>query len=280
LGDQLPSGDIAALLDRALSALIPQLEQRKFAATSRRRSGNRRSASTHPRHIPAHVKRTVWERDQGRCTFVSDTGRRCSARTRLEFDHIEPVARGGAATVTGIRLRCRAHNQYAAECTFGTEFMRRKRLVAAEARAAAKGQPATETPSAAKARPAAAAQVWERKQAAAEAPARERERMAAAAQTPEREQTVSPALASAREQTPGALAREQDVVPWLRALGFSAAEARRAAALCEDIPDASLEDRVRRALSCFHVRGTRVVRPVADQETVTRGYEAGAPAAC
>jgi hypothetical protein len=132
--------------------------------------------------------------------------------------------------VTGIRLRCRAHNQYAAECAFGTEFMRRKRLAAAEARAAAKGQPATETPSAAKARPAAA-QVWERKQAAAEAPAREHERMAAAAQTPEREQTVSAALASAREQTPGALAREHDVVPWLRALGFSAAEARRAAAL-------------------------------------------------
>ena len=103
--------------------------------------------------------------------------------------------------------------------------------------------------------------------------------MAAAAQTPEREQTVSAALASAREQTPGALAREHDVVPWLRALGFSAAEARRAAALCADIPDASLEERVRRALTLFHVRGTKVIRAVEDSETVVRNHnEAGVPA--
>ena len=27
------------------------------------------------------------------------------------------------ASVDGIRLRCRAHNQYAAECAFGTGFM-------------------------------------------------------------------------------------------------------------------------------------------------------------
>jgi hypothetical protein len=52
-----------------------------------------------------------------------------------------------------------------------------------------------------------------------------------------------------------AVAEDRDVVPWLRALGFSAAEARRAAARCEDIPDASLEERVRVALSCFRGRG-------------------------
>jgi hypothetical protein len=55
----------------------------------------------------------------------------------LEFDHIEEVARGGEASVNGIRLRCRAHNQYAAECTFGAGFMREKREAAqrtAEAR--------------------------------------------------------------------------------------------------------------------------------------------------
>jgi len=48
------------------------------------------------------------------------------------------------------------------------------------------------------------------------------------------------------------------VVPWLRALGFRADEAKRAAALCEAMPDATLEARVRRALSYFKPRGTRV----------------------
>src|SRR2546422_11913 len=105
--------------------LIEHLERRKFAATPRpRRSGR---ASTHPRHIPAQVKRAVWERDGGQCTFVSEAGRRCPARKLLEFDHAEPVARGGRATVAGIRLRCHAHNPYEAERAFGAEVMRHKR---------------------------------------------------------------------------------------------------------------------------------------------------------
>jgi hypothetical protein len=231
LGHEFPSGDIATIFERALDALIPQLERRKFAASARPRHGHRRSTAN-PRHVPADVKRTVWERDQGQCTFVSENGHRCSARTRLEFDHVDPVARGGEASVVGIRLRCRAHNQYAAECTFGTEFMRHKRRAAAETRAAR-----------ARAAAWAAAQIREAKQAAA-----------------------------------AEHAREQDVVPWLRALGFNAAEARRAAALCEDMPDASLEERVRRALTFFHVRGTKVIRAVEDSETVVRNHEAGVPA--
>jgi hypothetical protein len=39
------------------------------------------------------------------------------------------------------------------------------------------------------------------------------------------------------------------VTPWLRQLGFRAEEAKRAALHCEAIPDASLEERVRYALS-------------------------------
>jgi 5-methylcytosine-specific restriction endonuclease McrA len=136
LGHEVPTGDVAAVFKRALQALVPQLERRKFAATDRPRSGQRRSAAD-TRHVPAHVKRAVWERDQGRCTFVSETGNRCPARTGLQFDHVREFALGGEATVSGIRLRCRAHNQYEAERTFGVEFMRHKRVAAAAARAAA-----------------------------------------------------------------------------------------------------------------------------------------------
>ena len=68
-----------------------------------------------------------YARDGGRCTFTSDIGHRCEERKDLEFDHIDPYARGGEATVSGIRLLCRAHNQFEAEHTYGAEFMRRKR---------------------------------------------------------------------------------------------------------------------------------------------------------
>ncbi len=185
LGHQLPSGDLAAVLDRALDALIRQLERRKFAATPQPHPRLRRPTASR-RHIPAEVKRAVWARDGGRC-FVSEVGRRCPARTRLEFDHVDPVACGGRATAARMRLRCRAHNQYGAECTFGAGFMRHKRAAARDAAA-------------------------ERARAAAE------------------------------------------VIPWLRRLGFRADEARRAAARCETVSHAPLEQRVLVALSFFAKR--------------------------
>ncbi len=131
LGHQLPSGDVAQVLDQSFDALIEKLEKRKFAATRRPRRSMR--PSTNPRHIPAHVKRAVWERDGGQCTFVSEAGHRCQSRKLLEFDHVEEVARGGRASVAGIRLRCRAHNQFGAECTFGAGFMHDKREAAQRA---------------------------------------------------------------------------------------------------------------------------------------------------
>jgi Holliday junction resolvasome RuvABC DNA-binding subunit len=53
----------------------------------------------------------------------------------------------------------------------------------------------------------------------------------------------------ARAAAKQARAEAQDVVPWLRQLGFRADEVRRAAAHCDTIPDAPLEERIRLALS-------------------------------
>ena len=135
LGHRDPGGDIGQVLHEALALYVGQLEQRKFAATSQPR---RARASQNPRHIPAAVKRAVWERDGGRCTFVSEVGHRCEARRFLEFDHATEVARGGEAAVSNVRLRCRAHNQYTAERTFGAGFMETKRRQSA-ARLQSKG---------------------------------------------------------------------------------------------------------------------------------------------
>ena len=139
LSHQAPSGDVAEVLDRALDALIPKLEKTKFAATDKPRASRRRSSVSN-RHMPAAVKRAVWERDGGQCTFVGPAGHRCAARKFLEFDHGEEVARGGEATVENIRLRCRGHNQFEAECTFGVDFMRHKRHEAQRARAEARAK--------------------------------------------------------------------------------------------------------------------------------------------
>jgi len=80
------------------------------------------SAAKNTRYIPAEVKRQVWKRDQGQCSF-SCSGKRCGAKHYLEFDHIKPFALGGMATLENLRLRCKAHNQLAALGVFGAAKM-------------------------------------------------------------------------------------------------------------------------------------------------------------
>jgi 5-methylcytosine-specific restriction endonuclease McrA len=129
LGHDVPPGDLEEVLNFSLRAAKQKLERRKFGATERPRAGHRRSNSD-GRHIPAEMRRAVWQRDGGQCTFTSDRGRRCEERRGLHFDHVEPYARGGEASIGGIRLLCRAHNQHQAERTFGAEFIRHKREAA------------------------------------------------------------------------------------------------------------------------------------------------------
>ena len=220
----LPSGDVAQVIDRALDALIGKLEQQKFGATTKSRRRSCRP-SANPRHIPAAVRQAVWERDQGRCTFVGDGGHRCSSRKFLQYDHIDPVARGGKATVDGVRLLCSCHNQYEADRTFGAGFMSDKREQARRAAAEAR------TPRAeAQARTRAATKEARTRAAAAKAEARARA---------VEEQVRSRAIAKERAR---------DVMAALCELGFRAAEARRAIESCDDSPDATLEERVRAAL--------------------------------
>jgi hypothetical protein len=76
------------------------------------------------------VRRAVNERDGGRCTYMNDAGQRCGSRTRLQYDHVVPVARGGESTVDNVRQRCAVHNQYTAEREFGAAFMAAKRSAA------------------------------------------------------------------------------------------------------------------------------------------------------
>jgi hypothetical protein len=158
---------------------------------------------------------------------VSEAGERCSAVKLLEFDHIDEVARGGQATTDRMRLRCRAHNQYEAERTYGAGFMQHKReearRAAAERRTVAQGRVAAER--------------------------------AAAGRREAAERAAADARASAERAAAAERAAELDVIPCLRQLGFRVEEARLAARHCETIPDAPIEERVRTALKFLGSRG-------------------------
>jgi len=117
LRHRIPNGDLSQIFDLALTALVEKLEKEKLATTDRPRPG--RGTGTHSRTIPADVRRAVWDRDSGQCAFIGRNRHRCSETGFLEFHHVVPFARGGAATTFNIQLRCRAHNQYEAILEFG-----------------------------------------------------------------------------------------------------------------------------------------------------------------
>jgi 5-methylcytosine-specific restriction endonuclease McrA len=78
------------------------------------------------------VKRSVWHRDAGRCTFVGAEGR-CAETGGLEFHHLVPYARGGATDHANPTLRCRAHNVYDARLLFGEKSWKDRAATTAEA---------------------------------------------------------------------------------------------------------------------------------------------------
>ena len=78
-------------------------------------------------NIPAAVRREVWKRDGGCCTHVAPDGTRCDSRWQLELDHLVPFALGGPNTVDNLAVRCRVHNQFRAEASFGRDHMARFR---------------------------------------------------------------------------------------------------------------------------------------------------------
>ena len=114
---QVPNGDVAAIIDRALTLLLDDLRRRKVAATASPRP-EARLPKKGSRHIPASVKREVWARDGGRCAFVGAQGR-CAETGFLEFHHVEPFAAGGPTTSANLQLRCRSHNAYESALYFG-----------------------------------------------------------------------------------------------------------------------------------------------------------------
>ena len=121
LGHACPAGSAAEILERGLDLVLAQHAKRQGLVEKPRKS---RGASR-PDAIPAEVKREVWRRAGGQCEWRFESGERCGCRRRLEYDHIEPLARGGASTIDNVRLACRPHNLLAARQIFGDAVMDR-----------------------------------------------------------------------------------------------------------------------------------------------------------
>jgi len=149
----LPSGDLPAIVERALDLLIEQTLQRRFATRKRatcappspagpRAAGEggapKRSRGAdiskptaaappvqHARHIPCAARRAVTQRDGACCSYVAPDGVPCNSRAWLELDHVVPRGQGGTNHPENLRWRCRAHNRLAAEHAYGQQTISR-----------------------------------------------------------------------------------------------------------------------------------------------------------
>jgi 5-methylcytosine-specific restriction endonuclease McrA len=124
----VPDGDLAAVIEAAVTEKIERLEARRFARVKAPRQ-SLVDARTTPasRSVPAAVRRAVHARDGGQCTYRDAAGRRCPARDDLELHHRVPFGFGGGHEARTLGLMCRAHNALMAEHDYGRAVMARFR---------------------------------------------------------------------------------------------------------------------------------------------------------
>ena len=129
LSHKIPNGDLTAVVREAVQCALEKHRKRKGAAEpSRKRKSpvvaKPAKKTVHGRQpIPAAVRREVWKRDEGRCTWRGPDGQRCGSTWKVELDHLRPAALGGSSTVENLRILCRAHNTLSAEHVFGRAHM-------------------------------------------------------------------------------------------------------------------------------------------------------------
>jgi hypothetical protein len=114
-----PSGDLAAVVERAVDVLLTELMKRRFGGANK----TRKARNARPERVTNATRRQVLERDGLRCAFVDEQGRRCPSRAFLEHDHVDPRGRGGSSETHNVRILCRAHNQLAAELAYGRKHI-------------------------------------------------------------------------------------------------------------------------------------------------------------
>lgn len=128
-----PNASLEQLFELAMDLMIDRedparrIERRENGRKRTTRKSNR-TRSNSRRHVAAAVRDAVFQRDEGRCTFVGADGDRCSATVTLQIDHRIPVAAGGTSILNNLRLLCAHHNRLEAVRLLGETAAWRRRV--------------------------------------------------------------------------------------------------------------------------------------------------------
>ena len=78
------------------------------------------------RYLPSKVREAAFAEANYQCEFVGLEGQRCSQRTGLQVDHIQPFSRNGSNQTENLRCLCGPHNLHEAKKQLGEEFIQLK----------------------------------------------------------------------------------------------------------------------------------------------------------
>jgi len=121
LSHQFPDGGFDQVV-REVFKLVLERDRKRKALTERPRAPWERP-SENDRYVPDAVKRAVWERDQGRCTWPMGMGSSATRRTASSSAMISKSLSEANPTIDNIRLLCKSHNLMKAEQHLGRAFM-------------------------------------------------------------------------------------------------------------------------------------------------------------
>jgi hypothetical protein len=118
-----PGANVEAVLEAGLDLLLAARDRKRGLVKKPRTAPP--APSARPRHVPASVRREVFTRDEGKCQWPLTSGGVCGSTTRVQLDHVVPIARGGTSTVSNLRIVCAVHNIVAARLALGDRVMDR-----------------------------------------------------------------------------------------------------------------------------------------------------------
>ena len=125
LSHSLPGASAVDVITAGLDLLLQRDAKRKGLVESPRPAPPEEQAEPGAAHVPAAVRREVWERDGGCCQWPLDSGGVCGSRLRLQLDHRVMRVEGGRSTSPNVRLLCALHNRLAARERLGDRLMDR-----------------------------------------------------------------------------------------------------------------------------------------------------------
>jgi hypothetical protein len=110
--------------EEIIHLLFKQLNEKNSEKIPLKKASNKMTLPKNSRYISISIKEKLKKRSGNCCEYISPiTGLRCSEKRGLEFDHIQPFAKGGTNDIRNLRLICRPHNQRFAIQEFGLKKM-------------------------------------------------------------------------------------------------------------------------------------------------------------